>query len=91
MPSAIDISSVTGLVAVGMFTAQILLGLLVAGFHLFDILVPNVHGVWADPLLKNRPVDFIDAEKVYVEACAVAVFVATTLRFRYARARRSNL
>src|SRR3954470_9531324 len=26
-----------------------------------------LHGVWADPLLKNRPVDFIDAEKVYVE------------------------
>src|SRR6478672_8826001 len=27
-----------------------------------------VHGVWADPLLKNRAPDFIDAEKVYVEA-----------------------
>ena len=35
------------------------------------------HGIIADPLLKNRPVDFIDAEKVYVELCAVAVLAAT--------------
>src|SRR5262249_13644673 len=34
-------------------------------------LVFFVHGVLADPLLKNRPVDWIDAEKVYVEACAL--------------------
>ena len=36
-----------------------------------------VHGVWADPLLKNRPVDFIDAEKAYVEGCALLVVGAT--------------
>ena len=30
MPTAIDISSVVGLIAVGIFTAQILLGLLVS-------------------------------------------------------------
>ena len=44
-----------------------------------------VHGVWADPLLKNRPVDFIDAEKVYVEGCAVLVLAATVMRVRYRR------
>jgi sulfoxide reductase heme-binding subunit YedZ len=184
MPTAIDISSVVGLVAVGIFTAQILLGLLLsvgynplrrfphrrlklftfhnwlgyiglataalhptillfsstAGFALGDILVPiwsptqpipntlgaiafylvtfviltsyfrrvfgrhrwkqlhftayaaaavfYVHGVWADPLLKNRPIDFIDAEKVYVEGCALLVVAATTWRFNYGRRRR---
>lgn len=43
------------------------------------------HGIIADPLLKNRPVDFIDAEKIYVEGCALAVLVATWLRIRYRR------
>src|SRR6185295_13441886 len=43
------------------------------------------HGVWADPILKNRPPDFIDAEKVYVEACAALVLGATAWRFRRRR------
>jgi DMSO/TMAO reductase YedYZ heme-binding membrane subunit len=182
VPTAIDVSSVAGLIALGTFTAQILLGLLLsvgynpirqfprlrwaklftfhnwlgyiglaiacthplillvspeAGFRLFDILVPIwsptqpipntlgaialyliafvvltsyfrrvfgrhrwkqlhytayaaasvffVHGVWADPLLKNNPPDFIDAEKVYVEACALLVVAATIARFNYGR------
>ena len=184
MPTAIDVSSVVGLTALGMFTAQILMGLLLsvgynpirhwprqrwiklftfhnwlgylglatalnhplilltsseAGFRLFDIFVPiwsptqpipstlgaiafyliafvvltsyvrrlfgrhrwkqlhytayaaatvfYVHGMWADPLLKNRPVDFIDAEKVYVEGCALLVVAATVWRIRYGRSR----
>jgi predicted ferric reductase len=182
MPTAIDISSVLGLVAVGMLTAQILMGLLLSvgynpirqwprqrwiklftfhnwlgylglttvavhsllllkavmksgpGFRLFDIIMPvwspvqpipttlgaigfylvafvvltsyfrrlfgrhrwkqlhytayaaaavfYLHGVWADPLLQNRPVDFIDAEKAYVEGCALLVVVAAVMRFR---------
>jgi predicted ferric reductase len=186
LPTAIDISSVLGLVAVGILTAQILLGLLLsvgynplrrfphrrlklftfhnwlgyaglstalihplvllrsatAGFTLFDVAVPlwsptqpvpttlgavafylvafvvltsyfrrvfgrhrwkqlhylayaaaivmYVHGTWADPLLKNRPVDFIDAEKAYVEGCGLLVVAATIWRFRYGRARRPN-
>ena len=181
LPTAIDVSSVVGLIAIGIFTAQILLGLLLsvgynpirkwprrrvklftfhnwlgyiglatalthplillfsatAGFRLFDIVVPIwsptqpfentlgaiglylvafvvvtsyirrvfahhtwkllhytayaaaivffVHGALADPLLKNRPVDWIDAEKIYVEGCAVAVMVATALRIRNVR------
>jgi sulfoxide reductase heme-binding subunit YedZ len=182
VPTAIDVSSVVGLIAVGAFTAQILLGLLLsvgynpirhwprirgvklftfhnwlayiglatafvhpmilltsstAGFRLFDIVVPiwsptqpfpntlgaiafylvsfvvvtsyfrtafgrhrwkllhytsygaaavfYLHGIAADPLLKNRPPDYIDAEKVYVEACAAAVIAATIWRFRYGR------
>jgi predicted ferric reductase len=178
VPTAIDISSVVGLIAVGVFTVQILLGLLLsvgynplrrfphrrvklftfhnwlgyiglgtallhplillpsstAGFRLVDIAVPiwsptqpfentlgaiaiylvafvvvtsylrrvfgrhrwkqlhytsyaaalvfYVHGTLADPLLQNRPVDFIDAEKAYVEACGLLVLAATIWRYR---------
>ena len=182
MPTAIDLSSALGLTALGLFTAQILMGLLLsvgynpirrwprqrwiklctlhnrpgylglatalthplsllasseAGFRPFDIVVPvwsptqpipstlgalalyligfvvltsycrrlfghhrwkqlhyvayaaaavfYVHGVWADPLLKNRPIDWIDAEKVYVEGCAVLVVAATVGRITYRR------
>ena len=184
MPTAIDVSSVVGLTALGMFTAQILMGLLLsvgynpirqwprqrwiklftfhnwlgylglatalmhplilltsseAGFRLFDIFVPiwspvqpipstlgaiafylvafvvltsyfrrvfgrhrwkqlhyvayaaaavfYFHGIAADPLLKNRPPDYIDAEKLYVEGCALLVTTATMMRVRYRRAR----
>jgi DMSO/TMAO reductase YedYZ heme-binding membrane subunit len=181
VPTAIDVSSVLGLLAAGIFTVQILLGLLLsvgynplrqfphqrlklftfhnwlgyvglatalihplilltsstAGFRLFDIFVPiwsptqpfentlgaiafylvsfvvltsyfrrlfgrhrwkqlhytayaaalvfYVHGTLADPLLQNRPVDFIDAEKAYVEGCALLVVAATVWRYRARR------
>ncbi len=42
-----------------------------------------VHGLLMDPELKNRPVDWLDGEKVLVEACLVVLAVATFLRFRY--------
>ena len=45
-----------------------------------------VHGVIADPQLKGRPVDLIDAEKVYIELCAAAVIVAIGWRVRHRRA-----
>jgi DMSO/TMAO reductase YedYZ heme-binding membrane subunit len=181
VPTAIDVSSVLGLIAAGIFTVQILLGLLLsvgynplrqfphqrlklftfhnwlgyvglatalihplilltsstAKFRLFDIFVPiwsptqpfentlgaiafylvsfvvltsyfrrlfgrhrwkqlhytayaaalvfYVHGTLADPLLQNRPVDFIDAEKAYVEGCALLVVAATVWRYRARR------
>ena len=187
MPTAIDVSSVVGLIAVGIFTAQILLGLLLsvgynprrqfprqniklftfhnwlgyiglatalihplimllsstAGFRLFDIVVPiwsptppfpttlgalafylvafvvltsyfrqvfgrhrwkqlhytsyaaaavfYVHGTLSDPLLQNRPIDFIDAEKAYVEGCAILVLAATAWRFTRRRGPRGRL
>jgi sulfoxide reductase heme-binding subunit YedZ len=47
-----------------------------------------IHGVIADPQLKNRPVDFADAEKVYVELCALAVVGAIAWRIRHRRATR---
>jgi DMSO/TMAO reductase YedYZ heme-binding membrane subunit len=49
------------------------------------------HGIVADPNLQNRPIDFIDAEKVYVEGCALAVLLATGLRVRYRRGPRGRL
>lgn len=44
-----------------------------------------VHGLIADPLLKGRPPDLIDAERVYVEVCALLVAVATVWRVRHRR------
>ena len=186
LPTAVDISSVVGLTALGIFTAQILLGLLLsvgynpvrrwprrrlklfqfhnwlgyiglsvaithplvllfsstAGFRFFDILVPLwspkqpfentlgaaalylvtfvvvtsyfrrafghhrwkqlhytsyaaaavffVHGTLSDLLLQNRPVDWIDAEKLYVEGCAALVAAATLWRFRARRGPRGR-
>jgi sulfoxide reductase heme-binding subunit YedZ len=45
-----------------------------------------VHGVIADPEVKNRPVDFLDAEKVYVELCALLVIAAVVWRVQHRRA-----
>ncbi len=47
-----------------------------------------IHGIIADPQLKGRPVDWFDAEKVYVELCAVAVLAAVAWRIRHRRASR---
>ena len=185
MPSAIEVSSVVGLIAVGALTANILLGLLIstgynplrrwprrpvklftlhnwtgylalvvaalhpaiipfsstAGFRVLDIVAPisspqqpfvntlgaialylvafvvatsyfrqvfgfhrwkqlhyttyaaaavfYAHGIVSDPLLQNRPVDWIDAEKVYVEGCALIVAAATVWRISRRRRIRS--
>jgi predicted ferric reductase len=182
LPTAIDVSSVAGLIAVGILTAQIFLGLLLsvgynpirhwprirgvklftfhnwlgyiglavalthplillasstAGFRLFDIFVPIwspvqplpntlgaiafylvafvvltsylrrvfghhrwkqlhftayaaaavffLHGIVADPELKSRPPDYVDAEKLYVEGCALLIGAATVWRFKYGK------
>ena len=42
----------------------------------------------ADPALEGRAVDFLDGEKLYVEACAVVVAVVTAWRIHHRRARR---
>jgi len=46
-----------------------------------------VHGVVMDPLLKDRPVDWLDAEKMLSELCGVALMAATIVRYRYHRRR----
>jgi len=71
----------------------------VIGFHKWKLFhyttyaaaaVFYVHGVLADPLLQNRPVDWIDAEKVYVEACFVVVAALTVWRATSGRRRRAQ-
>jgi len=42
-----------------------------------------VHGIVMDPELKNRPVDFLDAEKVASEACLLVLLAAIFFRIRY--------
>ena len=44
-----------------------------------------IHGIVMDPLLKDRPVDWFDAEKMVSELCGVALVAATVIRFRYYR------
>jgi methionine sulfoxide reductase heme-binding subunit len=42
-----------------------------------------VHGILTDPELKDRPIDFFDGEKVYVELCLLLVIAAVTWRIRW--------
>ena len=42
-----------------------------------------VHGLVMDPLLKDRPIDFIDPEKLLVEACAILLIAAFFFRYKY--------
>ena len=48
------------------------------------------HGIVADPKLQNRGVDFIDAEKVYVEGCAALIAAGSIWRIRRRRAVRTT-
>lgn len=40
-----------------------------------------LHSIITDPLLKDRPIDWIDAEKVFVELCAIVVLGLIIYRF----------
>lgn len=44
-----------------------------------------LHSLLLDPQLLNRPVDWMDAEKVYVEICFLMVVAGTLARWLYAR------
>ena len=44
-----------------------------------------VHAILTDPALKDRSIDYLDGEKVYVELCVLAVGVAIALRVRWQR------
>ena len=47
-----------------------------------------IHGIWADPLLLDRPVNFIDAEKILSEGGFVLLIGAVIFRLRYAKKKR---
>jgi hypothetical protein len=42
-----------------------------------------VHGILMDPLLKDRPTDWIDAEKLLSEICGLVLLIAFVLRYKY--------
>ena len=42
-----------------------------------------IHGLVMDPLLKDRPIDFIDPEKLLVEACELILLAAFVFRYKY--------
>ena len=44
-----------------------------------------VHSMLTDPALKDRPLDPLDAEKVFVELCILVVAVAMVMRVRWQR------
>jgi DMSO/TMAO reductase YedYZ heme-binding membrane subunit len=44
-----------------------------------------VHGIVMDPELKDRPVDWLDGEKLLVELCALILVAATIIRLRHFR------
>lgn len=50
-----------------------------------------LHSLLLDPLLQNRPVDWLDAEKVFVEVCFLLVFVASVARWQYGQANPQRL
>ncbi len=50
-----------------------------------------LHGILTDPELKNRPTDFLDGEKVFIEGCLLIVLVAVAWRVRYGFKKRSSL
>jgi methionine sulfoxide reductase heme-binding subunit len=44
-----------------------------------------IHGVFMDPELKDRPVDWLDGEKILSEICGMVLLVALVIRWRYYR------
>ena len=42
-----------------------------------------VHAILTDPALKDRSIDYLDGEKVFVELCVLAVAIAIGARIRW--------
>lgn len=49
-----------------------------------------IHGIWSDQTLKGKSIDYLDAEKVTIEACLVIVTVAVFFRVRHELRRRAQ-
>lgn len=49
-----------------------------------------IHGIVMDPQLKDRPVDWLDGEKLISELCGLALVAATIIRYRYYRRRQQG-
>jgi len=46
-----------------------------------------IHGIVMDPQLKDRPIDWLDGEKLISELCGLTLIAATIIRYRYYRRR----
>jgi DMSO/TMAO reductase YedYZ heme-binding membrane subunit len=44
-----------------------------------------IHGIVMDPELKDRPVDWLDGEKLISEICGILLVAATIIRWRHYR------
>ena len=44
-----------------------------------------IHGIMMDPELKDRPVDWLDGEKMLSEICGIILVAATLVRYRWHR------
>jgi methionine sulfoxide reductase heme-binding subunit len=44
-----------------------------------------VHGIVMDPELKDRPVDWLDGEKILSEICGIVLIIAMFIRWKYYR------
>jgi sulfoxide reductase heme-binding subunit YedZ len=42
-----------------------------------------IHGIFMDPELKDRPVDWLDGEKLLSEICGILLVAATIIRWRH--------
>jgi len=42
-----------------------------------------VHSILTDPALKDRNIDYLDGEKVFIELCVLAVVIAIAARWRW--------
>jgi len=42
-----------------------------------------IHGIFMDPELKDRPVDWLDGEKLLSEICAIVLVAALIIRWRH--------
>lgn len=45
-----------------------------------------IHSIFTDPALRDRSIDYLDGEKVYVELCVLAVVLAIGARWKWRRA-----
>jgi DMSO/TMAO reductase YedYZ heme-binding membrane subunit len=50
-----------------------------------------LHSLLLDPLIQNRPVDWLDAEKIFVEVCFLLIFVASIARWQYGQSHQQRL
>ncbi len=44
-----------------------------------------VHSIFTDPALRDRSIDYLDGEKVYIELCVLAIVLAIGARWKWRR------